>query len=246
MIGHQFYVQKTSPVHSLNFWTKVSCLLLFLPLSGFLGSTRLLILVAAVSTILILLSNVGIKTLWNAARLYLILTVLGLAVLQIAFHEEDTLSLVVLNGLILCLRFVLLISLGILFSMTTSPMEFTFGLMRAGLPHYYGITVMVAFRMLPMVGQKIQNVVDAQRARGARIELRLQTLPVLPYRFAALVIPVLHSTLETSVGFAEVLISRGYDLKRPITLPPDSLKATDVGLFVASFILFGLAIFKVI
>jgi energy-coupling factor transporter transmembrane protein EcfT len=246
MISHKFYIQESSPVHGLNFWTKTCCLLLLLPLSAFLGSVWLLAFVTVVSLVIFLLSNIGIKTVWNATKSYLIAVTLGMMMLSIIFREGKPWLLAALNGLELGAKFIVLISLGILFSMTTSPIEIVFGLMRVGLPHFYGITVMVAFRMLPMISQKIQNVIDAQRARGAKIDLRFRSLPMLPSHVAALVVPVLHSTLETSVEFSEVLLSRGYDPNRPVTLPPQDLKAADVLLFTVSLVLVGLAVFKVI
>jgi energy-coupling factor transport system permease protein len=199
-----------------------------------------------VSLVIFLLSNIGTRMVWNAVKPYFIASILGVTVLSIIFCGEASWLSATLNGLELGVKFIVLIFLGILFSMTTSPIEIVLGLVRVGLPHYYGITVMVAFRMLPIVSQKIQNVVDAQRARGAKIDLRFQALPMLPAHIAALVVPVLHSTLETSVEFAEVLISRGYDPNRPVTLPPQDWGGADVLWFATSLVLVGLAVFRII
>lgn len=239
-----FYNKKVSYVHSLNFWTKFLCLLLLLPLSGFLASSRLLLIIGVISIALFILSKIGFRTFWDLTKLYIIPIVIGIVALELLFHEEGTLLQQLFNSLILSIRFAIFVYLGVLFATTTSPMEIPFGLMKVKIPHRFGIAVMIAFRMLPLISRKFQNVIDAQRARGARIEFSIQRLPSFLTQVIALITPVLHSTLETSVKFSETLISRGYNPNGRITIPPNKLKVMDGGLFLLSLMLLVLSIFK--
>jgi len=47
-------------------------------------------------------------------------------------------------------------------------------------------------------------------------------------------VPILHSTLETSVKLSDTLISRGYDPDGRITTPPNKFKKGDYLLFLLS------------
>jgi energy-coupling factor transporter transmembrane protein EcfT len=113
----------------------------------------------------------------------------------------------------------LLISFGILFSLITNPIEFPTGFMQIGIPHKFGVTLMVGYRMMPLLSNKINTVIDAQKARGADFKFRLNKISDFFTRIFSLIIPIIHSTLETSVRLSDTLISRGYDPDGKITKP---------------------------
>ncbi|MDD4989878.1 MAG: energy-coupling factor transporter transmembrane component T [Candidatus Pacebacteria bacterium] len=217
-----FYIQENSPLHNLNFWTKFFCFLLLLPLAGFLAPPFLLMVIIAIFIVLLILSKINFNKFWGLTKIYFIPITIGVIILSL-FFSLGSLGQRLSEGLILALRFIALISFGMLFSMVTNPIEIPAGLLKAKIPHKYGITIMVAFRMLPLISQKIKNIVDAQKARGADFKISFQ----LPSHAIALMVPVLHSTLETSVKLSDTLISRGYNPDGKITIPPQEIKITD-------------------
>lgn len=229
----QFYIQKSSIIHGLDFWTKFFCLLLFLPLSAFIASTNLLFLLIFVLVILLVASKIGWEKFWQNSRLYLVSITIGVILLSLIFTpgiwQEKFIS-----GIFLAIRFILLISFGVLFSMVTNPIEIPGGFLRAKLPHKYGITLMVGYRMMPLISNKISTIIDAQKARGAEIKFSLKKLPKLVPLMISLAVPILHSTLETSVRLSDTLISRGYNPEGKITTPPGKLKKEDFGFLALS------------
>ncbi len=229
----QLYVRKASVVHNLSFWVKFLCLLLLLPLAAFVSSARMVLLLLAVFAVLLVLSKIGFGRFWKVAGLYIISISIGVMMLSLLF-SGGVVSQRLVIGLVLAARFSALICFGVLFSMVTNPIEIPVGFVRARIPHRFGVTLMVGFRMMPLISKKISAVIDAQRARGAEIKLSLRKLPKLFQRLAALMIPILHSTLESSVKLSDTLISRGYNPDGKITIPPGKLNAADFVVFFTS------------
>lgn len=232
-----------SIVRDLNFWTKAICFLFVLPLAAFLSTPKgVLVLVLTFFSIL-KLSRVGLRRFWSLSRDYVLALSFGIILLSLFFSlgrvEER-----IISGLILCARFAILISSGIFFSEVTNPIEIPAGFLQARIPHRFGVTLMVGYRMMPLLSKKIQTIMDAQRARGARIGFSLKQLDVLPLTLFSLAIPILHSTLEMSVHLSDALISRGYDPEGKITLPPTKMKKADF-LLITIFIAFLLLLPRV-
>lgn len=238
----ELYIKKESLIHKLTFWTKFLCLLLFLPLAGFLISDKLLLIVVIAFIILFVLTKISLKKFWALTKFYAIPITIGITILALLFYKGVLIERLA-NGLILAVRFIVLVCFGILFAMTTSPIEIPPGLLKAKIPHKYGITVMVAFRMLPLIAQKIKNIIDAQKARGASIKFSLKGIhKVIPLSFS-LMVPILHSTLETSVKLSDTLISRGYNPNSKITTPPSKLTKFDFLVFIISILILLISIF---
>ena len=240
----ELYIKKESLIHKLNFWTKFLCLLLFLPLAGFLAPVKILPVLIIVFFYFLISSKTPFKKFWSLTKFYIIPITIGITILSLFFYKGP-LEQRLLQSLILAIRFIILISLGVLFAMVTSPIEIPAGLLKVRIPHKYGITVMVAFRMLPLISQKIKSIIDAQRARGAEIKISFKNLLKLPPLFISLMIPILHSTLETSVKLSDTLISRGYNPEAEITTPPTKFKKTDYTILLFSVIILVLSVVKI-
>lgn len=238
----QLYLERGSILHNLDFWTKLLCLLVAIPIPTFIGPPWLLIPISLYLLVLIVLSKVNLQVFWEQVRLYYILLTVAIMILSLAFSDGDLLPRAI-TGLVLSARFAVSIGCGVLFSMITDPIEIPIGLLRAGVPHRYGIVMMVAFRMMPLIANKVIGVVEVQKARGARFSFSLSGLPRLSSELRSLMIPIVYSTLETSVGLSDTLLARGYNPNAPIiTVPPTHLRACDVGVAVISTALLVLAV----
>jgi energy-coupling factor transporter transmembrane protein EcfT len=211
------YIQRQSVIHSLNFWTKFLGFSLVLPLLAFIAPPRILLVLLGFLFIILFLGKISFRKFWSLIKLYAISLTIGVIILSVLFSTP-------LEGLVLALRFNLLIAFGILFAAVTNPIEIPSGFLQTRIPHKYGVTLMVGYRLMPLLSQKIQTIIDAQRTRGARVS---------PAFFTNLAIPVLHSTLETSVRLSDALISRGYDPNGRITLLPSKFGRQDALFFLA-------------
>ena len=90
-------------------------------------------------------------------------------------------------------RLLAIVLLSYLFVTTTEPNELAHALMRAGLPYRYGYALIVALRLLPMMGIEANTVYNAQLARGVRYD---QRSPIRLFLIARqLLLPLLVSTL---------------------------------------------------
>jgi len=242
-VKEELFIEKHSMIHALDFWTKFLCLLLLIPLAAFLSKPVLLLLLVAISAALVSLSKVPLKTFLDVSKSYIVPVSLAAMVLALSFSEDGVWDRL-MQGVHLSLKFSILVGLGVLFPMVTSPLEMPQGFLRARLPHKYGVTLMVAFRMLPLIVQKASNVFDAQRARGAKVEWSLRAVPRFLPHMMALIIPMIYSTLEVAVNLSDTLVSRGYDPSGKITVPPTKIKSGDISLLLVSVASVSLALLQ--
>lgn len=223
----ELYTRADSLVHRLGFWTKFVCFLILVPVAGFLSAPRYLPLVLAILVCSAWLSRVGLWKFWTACQLYVLAVALFVGSIYVIFGEGGWGNRLSSAGF-LVLRFVALVGFGVLFAMVTNPVEIPTAFLRARLPHRYGVTLMVAYRMWPLITQKIGGVVAAQQARGAAFGLSWGGLKRLPQNIIALAVPLVYSALDLSLSLSDTLVARGYDPNGRITVPPARSGTADV------------------
>jgi energy-coupling factor transporter transmembrane protein EcfT len=227
----------------LDFWAKIISILIFLPLSAFLVQPKFLIFSLIALAVIFLALKISFRSFLQQSKNYIIPLTIGLMVLSLIFTPGDITSRLMV-GTLLSIRFTLLISFGIIFSMITNPTEFPSGFIRVGVPHKYGVTLMVGYRMMPLISEKISAIVSAQKARGTSFRFSLSKTRLLFKQLLSLIIPVLHATLEMSVRLSDALISRGYDPDGKISYPTNKWSLYDYGLTFISLFVFGLSLVK--
>ena len=237
------FIQGNSVIHNLNFWTKFLCLLLLLPLASFIAKPNFLPILVVILLIILALSKIGLDKFWKVSKLYIISISVGVLLLSLLF-TAGSLEAKLLEGLTLAVRFILLISFGMLFSNVTNPIEIPLGFLQARIPHKYGITLMVGLRMMPLLSGKVQTVVDAQKGRGADFRFSIREPGQFFVRVSSLLIPILHFTLESSVQLSDTLISRGYNPDGKISNPPLKWNLADISLLLISIFLLVTVIFN--
>ncbi len=233
---NSFYIQKKSIIHDLDFWTKFLSMLLIFPLTAIIAPAKMLPFIVILLIIFQQISGVSFKKFWSMTKSYNIPTTIGVVILSLLLSEGTMIERLE-NGLIFAVRFIVLISFGVLFSMTTNPIEIPSGMMKVKIPHKYGVTIMVGYRMMPLISSKIKRVMDAQMARGANIKFSIKNFRKFLTNVLSLMIPILHSTLETSVKLSETLISRGYNPDGKITVPPSKFNKWDFLFIFSSLII---------
>jgi len=221
-----------------NFWVKILCFLIFLPLGSFLANAFSLALIALLLIISAIVSGVGFKKFIAQSLIYTLPVAVGIFVIFFIANNHMSAGLLLGKAAVFSLRFVLAIASGILFSLITDPIEFPAGFSQAKIPHRFGVALMVSYRMMPLLSKKMATIVDAQRGRGASFGFNLFRPWEFFYRINSLVIPVIYNTLSMSLRLSDALISRGYNPYGKITFPPVEFGRKDAALLLFSGVIF--------
>lgn len=120
-------------------------------------------------------------------------------------------------GLSLGLRILTMVMLTTLLLVVTPIDHFVAALRSAHVPHVVVFIVMTALRFIPTMQHRAEQVLDAQRARGARIDRGGLASRVRAY--IPVMVPLLTSGIRMSDDLAAAMINRGYGAtKRPTAL----------------------------
>ncbi|GIW41217.1 MAG: hypothetical protein KatS3mg076_1794 [Candidatus Binatia bacterium] len=111
-------------------------------------------------------------------------------------------------ALLVALKLTTLLGVGVLFLSTTKVEEFTYALVRLGVPYRFGFAVSLSFRLVPVFLDAALTVVEAQKCRGLSFDEgspfeRLR-------RYAAVIVPVFMSALRRADHMAQALEARGF------------------------------------
>ena len=91
----------------------------------------------------------------------------------------------------LSIRLVTLLAVSFIFFQTVTPEEMGGGLIKMGVPYGFTFILSTAMRYVPLIGQKISNILDAQRSRGIDLRPRIKNVP----NIMALLMPLLAQTM---------------------------------------------------
>jgi energy-coupling factor transport system permease protein len=175
------YVQRDSPLHSLNPLTKL-CLTFAFILIGFLSpwywTTVLLIFAGIIPCSFV--GRVQREYFWSALRL--LAPVAGfIFIMQALFLPIGTDELFrwwifhpspesLAQGFLTAMRIFLMVSSFILFLLTTHPSEMMSDLTRRGLPGQFAYVIVSTLQIIPQMQAKAQIIIAAQRSRGLETE----------------------------------------------------------------------------
>ena len=110
----------------------------------------------------------------------------------------------------LSIRLVNLLAVSFIFFQAVTPEEMGGGLRKMGVPYEFTFILSTAMRYVPLIGQKIRNIIDAQRSRGIDLRPRLKNVT----NFMALLMPLLLQSFVLSDELAVAMESRGFGRKR--------------------------------
>lgn len=219
------YVPGNSPLHRLDPRSKLIFVFFFMMVVFLANNASGYGLLAAVTALAVTLSGVPVAMILRGLRplLYLILLTAilhlwltrgGEVLLEwgpIVIYEQGALQ----AGWI-SLRFLVLILMGTLLTLTTSPIALTDGmehllspLTRFGVPaHELALTMSIALRFIPTLWEETDKIIKAQRARGADFEsggLFRRAKSYLP-----VLIPLFISSFRRAEDLALAMEARGY------------------------------------
>ena len=92
------------------------------------------------------------------------------------------------------------------FFSATVPEDLGNALVKIGLPYPVAFVLSTSMQFVPIMGRKIKNVLDAQRARGIPLEPGLSALRHYPAFFG----PILIQSFQMAEELAEAMEARGF------------------------------------
>jgi len=129
-------------------------------------------------------------------------------------------------GVSLGLRIVTMVLVTTLLLFTTPIDDFVAAMRQAHVPHVIVFIVMTALRFIPTMQQRAEQVLDAQRARGARIDEGGMIRRIRA--FVPVMVPLLTSGIRMSDDLAAAMINRGWGAtSRPTALYALRMTARD-------------------
>ena len=194
------YVPSESPLHRLDVGVKL-LVLMALGIGLILTkSVLLLILVVAVTGLLFAFAaELGLMRLWQTTRPLLIWFVF-IAVAQILVANAETAGLIVLRLAVLVWAAALVTYTTRLSDMMECLIRISGWLSPLGVsPHRVAFMIALTIRLIPALSDVVQDVRDAQRARGIENSI------------IASVVPVLTRVFQQADAMSEALEARGYE-----------------------------------
>jgi len=235
------YLARGEGVHKLNLWTKVFVFLILIPACAFVGAIWSLPLLLLSTIAFIVWTKIGLRLLWAYMRIYLIILLVSVITLSFIFSPGSPIDRFTTASMWL-FRFGTVLLAAVVFSIATDPMEVPVGMVNIGIPHKFGVTLMVAIRMFPLIALNLRKVAQAQRSRGLQWGIRSGRWRFIFTNIMALIVPCVLTTLEASVALADTLTARGYSPDSKITKWPFTAGKID-WLFVGLSIVFSITIF---
>ena len=219
------YLQGDSFIHRLDPRTKFLATFLFI-IIVFLANNWLTYFILAIFTMIALLaSKIPMSFFWNGVK-PLLWVILFTVVLQMVFTTGGDVyvewafikitSYGVINAIFIFLRFMFIIFISTLMTLTTPPLQIADAmesimkpLGKIGVPvHEIALMLSIALRFVPTLMDEAQKIMNAQRARGVDfgegnlIEQMKAIIPIL--------IPLFVSSFNRAEDLATAMEARGY------------------------------------
>lgn len=205
-------MENTSPL--LDPRTKLFLAFAFAVLLMF--TANIAVLAAEFSGIVLLVIARGRTRTWaQILRVLVPMTVFFIVVMLFSFDLNTALA-----G---TLRLVAMTTTFFIFFQTTLPEDLANALVKSGVPYPFAFIVTAAMQFVPVLSRKMQDVIDAQRARGIRLERDLASVRNYP----ALFTPLLVQSFTLAEQLAEAMEARGFGAPRRTFAEDYSLRRRD-------------------
>lgn len=233
------YTPYDSFIHKMDPRNKILCLIALLVAVFIQYSTWELTFIiggifALFTFILLLISHVSVKQMFGSLKA-LWFVIIFLLLINCLIPPRGSVAVAfnigsfsiywdaILQSLKIVLRLVLMISLSMILTATTKPLELTYALEWFLTPlkiikfpaHEVAMTISIALRFIPTILGEVSRIMKAQSSRGVdfkhgKISNRIRAL-------VSLIIPLFISAFQRSEELADAMEARGYDPKQKRT-----------------------------
>lgn len=233
------YSPFNSFIHRMDPRNKIFCLIalmvaVFMPYSTWELTFIVGGILAVFTLVLLIVSRIPIKQLFSSLKtMWFIIIVLllvnclvpprGATAVAFSIGTFNIYWDAILQSLKIILRLVLMISLSMVLTATTKPLELTYALEWYLTPlklikfpaHEVAMTISIALRFIPTILSEVDRIMKAQSSRGVdfkhgKISSRFKAI-------ISLIIPLFISAFQRSEELADAMEARGYDPKQKRT-----------------------------
>lgn len=230
------YTPYNSFLHRMDPRNKIFCLIALMVAVFISYSTWELTFIiggilAAFTLVLLLISHISFRQLFGSLRaMWFIVIILLLINALVPPRGAEAIAFsigafnvywdAILQSLKIVLRLVLMISLSMILTATTKPLELTYALEWYLTPlkvikfpaHEVAMTISIALRFIPTILGEVERIMKAQSSRG--VDFKHGKLSSRFRAIISLIIPLFISAFQRSEELADAMEARGYDPKQ--------------------------------
>lgn len=218
------YVETSSILHRLDPRTKiVSIMILILSFLMLETGTSYVVATTFIFGILLML-RIPFRFFWQGLRpvlfilmftfLYNLLFTQGTVIWSWSFIEVTVEGLH--HGIRFVWRIILLILLASMLTLTTKPLDLSYGLekllaplSKLGVPvEQLSLMIVIAIRFIPTIKQELDRILLAQKARG--YDITVLSLPKRIFSYIPIIIPLLFTTIQRAEQMSYAIDARAY------------------------------------
>lgn len=224
------YSPNQSAVHKIDPRNKILMLVILMVaifLQFKLWSTSLILsaLLLILLIVLMVVAKVSIKNLFKSLSsmwiLILFLLIVYIFIPNPNYKHQIGTSIFYWDAFYQCayiiLRLLMMLSLTMVLTTTTKPMELTYGLEWYMLPlkplhfpsHEIAMTLSIALRFIPTLLEESEKIMKAQASRG--VDYKHGAITKKLFSVVSLIVPLFISSIERSEELANAMEARGYD-----------------------------------
>jgi energy-coupling factor transport system permease protein len=212
------YVEHRSIIHSLHPVAKLLGLLCVF-VAAFLAVKPVMLLPLFLGMLAVGARAGALPVLWRLRLLFVVMVVVTVTTWSFFWAQPLNFSPAGLTyGVSMGLRLATFLGCGIVFLSTTKVEELAAGLAALRVPYYFGFTLTLAVRLVPVFFSAALAVHEAQRCRG--LDFSRGSLGTRIRQYAQLVVPVFLGALRRADRMAMALEVRGFNSGRSRTAYP--------------------------
>jgi len=216
-----FFTRRLDPRAAISVWV--------LGTAAVIITARTNVLMVESGFILLAVCALGLFGKWiSSLRLILPVTLFVFAVSAVFFSMAE--------AAFLGLRLICLLTLSFALFQKVSVEEMGESARRIGLPYGVSFILTSSMRYVPLLGERLTSIMDAQISRGIDLRPRLRNIP----NFLALVIPLLIQAILLSDHLAMAMEVRGFGRKERTFRKVMRIGAMDWAVMALSSVLFAL------
>lgn len=168
----------------------------------------------------------GLARLWlNLLRVLIPMVLFFVVVMFLSFDLATA-----LGGI---LRLIAMTTAFFVFFNTIAPEDLGNALVKMGIPYVFAFILTTAMQFVPVLSRKMQDIMDAQRARGIRLERDWASIRNYPALFA----PLLIESFTLADQLAEAMEARGFGAPRRTFAREYTFRAPDYAIVLVGVFL---------
>ncbi len=228
------YIERQSVFHSLDGSIKLLMLIAWTFFAFAFMDARVFVAMIVLGLAMLKISKLPNKAIWPLLLFIFIFTVFNSAFLLLITPEygskltgtyTDAVSIgfytitfeTIFYCVTLSLKYIAIMPVTILFIFTTHPSNFASSLNRIGVPYRVAYSVSIALRYIPDVKAEVENIINAQEARGVAFKKGDASIGKRLKNYAAVMMPLLLSSFNRIEVVSNAMDLRGFGKNRKRT-----------------------------